>query len=199
LLQKYPVVGGLAISYFLIYLAAQSVQGNWNYFTIHRFHWSEKMVGISLASIGVLVALVQAGLIRVVNPKLGNQRSVYLGLFLYSTGLCLFAFASQGWMMFVFLLPYCLGGLAGPALQSILAGHIPPNEQGELQGTLTSLMCLTAIIGPPVMNNLFFYFSRDTAPVYFPGAPFLLGAFFMLSSTAIAYYVLQKERKAVMV
>ncbi len=199
LLQKYPVVGGLAISFFLIYLAAQSVQGNWNYFTIHRFHWSEKMVGISLATVGLMVALVQAGLIRVVNPRLGNKRSVYLGLFLYSTGLCLFAFATQGWMMFVFLIPYCLGGLAGPALQSILAGHIPPNEQGELQGTLTSLMCLTAIIGPPIMNNLFFYFSKDTAPVYFPGAPFLLGAIFMLLSTAIAYYVLQKEKKAAIV
>lgn len=199
LLQKYPVVGGLAISFFLIYLAAQSVQGNWNYFTIHRFNWSEKMVGISLATVGLMVVLVQAGLIRVVNPKLGNQRSVYLGLFLYSTGLCLFAFASQGWMMFVFLVPYCLGGLAGPALQAILAGHIPPTEQGELQGTLTSLMCLTAIIGPPVMNNLFFYFSKDTAPVYFPGAPFLLGAIFMLLSTAIAYYVLQKEKKAAIV
>jgi DHA1 family tetracycline resistance protein-like MFS transporter len=199
LLQKYPVVGGLAISYFLIYLAAQSVQGNWNYFTIHRFHWSEKMVGISLATVGVLVALVQAGLIRVVNPRLGNQRSVYLGLFLYSIGLCLFAFATQGWMMFAFLVPYCLGGLAGPALQSILAGHIPRNEQGELQGALTGLMCLTAIVGPQIMNNLFFYFSRDKAPVYFPGAPFLLAAFFMLLSTAIAYYVLQKEKKAAIV
>ncbi len=199
LLQKYPVVGGLAISFFLIYLAAQSVQGNWNYFTIHRFNWSEKMVGISLATVGLMVALVQAGLIRVVNPRLGNQRSVYLGLFLYSVGLCLFAFASQGWMMFAFLVPYCLGGLAGPALQAILAGHIPPNEQGELQGTLTSLMCLTAIIGPPVMNNLFFYFSKDAAPVYFPGAPFLLGAVFMLLSTAIAYYVLQKEKRAAIV
>lgn len=195
LLKRYPAIGGLAFSFFLIYLAAQSVQGNWSFFTIHRFHWNEKMVGISLAVVGVLVGAVQGGLTRVINPKLGNERSVYLGLFLYAAGLALFAFANQGWMMFVFLVPYCMGGIAGPALQSILAGHVPPNEQGELQGALTSLMSVTTIIGPPVMNNLFFFFTKKNAPVYFPGVAFLLGAIFMLVSIVIAKEVLSKERK----
>jgi DHA1 family tetracycline resistance protein-like MFS transporter len=194
LLKKYPVVGGLAISFFLIYLAAQAVQGNWNYFTIYRFHWSEKMVGISLAVVGLLVGLVQAGLIRIVNPLLGNERSIYIGLCLYSLGLVLFAFATQGWMMFVFLVPYCLGGIAGPALQSILAGHVPPNEQGELQGALTSLMSLTTIIGPLMMNNLFYYFTKDTTPVHLPGISFLLGAVFMFFSAVIAWYYLRSEK-----
>lgn len=195
LLKRYPAVGGLAISFFLIYLAAQAVQGNWSFFTIYRFNWSEKMVGISLAVVGLLVGLVQAGLTRVVNPKIGNEKSIYAGLFLYSIGLILFAFATQGWMMFVFLVPYCVGGIAGPALQSILAGHVPPNEQGELQGALTSLMSITTIIGPPVMNNLFKYFTTDKAPVYFPGVSFLLGAVFMLTSVLIAWSVLNKEKK----
>ena len=124
---------------------------------------------------------VQAGLTRVINPKLGNEKSIYLGLLLYTFGLVLFAFATEGWMMFAFLVPYCLGGIAGPSLQSILAGHVPPNEQGELQGTLTSLMSLTTIIGPPIMNNLFKYFTTENAPVHFPGAFFLLAALFMLA------------------
>jgi MFS transporter, DHA1 family, tetracycline resistance protein len=195
LFQKYSEVGGLAVSFFLIYLAALAVQGNWNYFTIYRFHWSEKMVGLSLAVVGLLVGLVQAGLIRIINPKLGNERCIYLGLCLYSLGLVLFAFATEGWMMFVFLVPYCLGGIAGPALQSILAGHIPPNEQGELQGALASLMSLTTIIGPPMMNYLFFFFTKENAPVHFPGVSFLLGALFMILSVLIARYVLGKEKK----
>jgi DHA1 family tetracycline resistance protein-like MFS transporter len=194
LFQRYKVVGGLAFSFFLIYLAAFAVQANWNFFTIHVFGWSEKMVGISLAVVGLLVVLVQAVLIRIVNPRLGNQRSVYLGLFMYSVGLCLFAFATQSWMMFVFLIPYCLGGFAGPALQAILAEHIPPNEQGELQGALTSLMSVTSIFGPIIMNNLFYYFTKTNALVYFPGAPFLLGAILMLLSAVIAYNVLKHEK-----
>jgi DHA1 family tetracycline resistance protein-like MFS transporter len=194
-LKKYPAISGLMFSFALIYLAAHAVQSNWNYFTIYRFQWDEKMVGYSLALVGLLVAAVQAGLIRIVNPRLGNQRSIYIGLLLYSIGLFLFAFASQSWMMFAFLIPYCLGGIAGPALQSILAGHVPPNEQGELQGALTSLMSLTSIFGPLVMNNLFYYFTKTNAPVHFPGAAFLLGAILMLFSAIIAWYVLGKEKR----
>jgi MFS transporter, DHA1 family, tetracycline resistance protein len=195
-LQKTPGIGSLAISFFLIYLAAQAVQGNWSFFTIYRFGWTEGLVGISLAVVGLLVGAVQGGLIRVINPRLGDEKSIYLGLLLYSLGLVLFAFASQSWMMFVFLIPYCLGGIAGPSLQAIISKHVPPNEQGELQGALTSLMSLTTIIGPLIMNNLFKYFTTDKAPFYFPGVSFLLGAVFMLLSVFIAWKVLSKERMA---
>lgn len=192
-LRKYPAVGGLIGSFVLIYLAAHAVQSNWSFFNIERFKWTPKMIGISLGVIGVLVAAVQGGLVRVVNPRLGNERSVYIGLGLYALGLLLFAFASQSWMMFVFLIPYCLGGIAGPALQSIISGHVPPNEQGELQGALTSLMSATSIVGPLMMTNLFAYFTHKEAPIYFPGASFLLGAVFMLASAIWAYIALRKE------
>jgi MFS transporter, DHA1 family, tetracycline resistance protein len=93
-------------------------------------------------------------------------------------------------MMFVFLVPYCLGGICGPALQAVMAGHVPNSQQGELQGALTGLMSLTAIFGPPVMANIFSYYTGKSAPVYFPGAPFVLGAVLMLASAVIAYYAL---------
>ena len=192
-LRKTPGIGGLAICYFLIYLAGQAVQGNWSFFTIYRFSWSEKMVGISLAVVGLLVGAVQAGLTRVVNPKLGNVKSIYVGLFLYTVGLILFAFATKGWMMFAFLIPYCLGGIATPSLQATLAKHVLPNQQGELQGALTGLMSLTTIIGPLMMNNLFTFFTSKKAPFHFPGIPFFLAALFMLSSLIIAWSLLNKE------
>ena len=194
-LKKTKGIGGLAISFFLIYLAAQAVQGNWSFFTIYRFSWSEDMVGISLGAVGLLVGAVQGGLTRVINPKLGNQKSIYLGLLLYTAGLILFAFATQGWMMFAFLVPYCLGGIAGPSLQATISQHVPPNQQGELQGALTSLMSLTTIIGPLMLNNLFTFFTSTKAPFIFPGVFFLLAAFFMLLSVLIAYTVFQKEKK----
>ncbi len=194
-LTRHPEIGGLAFGFFLIYLGSQSVQGNWNFFTIYRFGWSEKMVGISLTVVGVLVGGVQAGLTRVINPKIGNEKSIYLGLSLYTLGLVLFALATQSWMMFAFLIPYCLGGIAGPSLQSVISGHVPPNQQGELQGALTSLMSLTTIIGPPVMSFTFSYFTTDKAPFYFPGMHFLIGAVCMFLSIIIIYKVLSKEKK----
>ena len=190
---KKPSLTGLAVVYFLIYFAAQSVQANWNFFTIYRFHWSEKLVGLSLAAVGLLVGLIQGGLTRVVNPRLGNSRSIYIGLLLYTLGLTLFAFASEGWMMFVFLIPYCLGGIAGPALQSIITVQVSPREQGELQGSLTSIMSLTTIIGPITMNNLFYYFTSPAAPFHFAGVSFLLAAVLMLLASFIAWLALRNK------
>lgn len=194
-LTRHPEIGELALCFFLIYLGAQSVQGNWNFFTIYRFGWTEKMVGISLAVVGVLVGAVQGGLTRVVNPKIGDEKSIYLGLSLYTLGLVLFAFATQSWMMFAFLVPYCLGGICGPSLQSVIAGHVPSNQQGELQGALTSLMSVTTIIGPLMMNSTFAYFTSNKAPFHFPGIHFLIGAVCMLVSLYVIYRVLSRERR----
>ena len=192
-LRKFPGIGGLIISLILVYIAGHAVQSNWTFFTIEKFGWSKKLIGISLGMFGLLIALVQAGLIRIVQPRLGNEKSVYIGLAFYTAGMLLFAFANQTWLMFAFMVPYCLGGIAGPALQAIISGHVPSNEQGELQGALTSLMSATSIVGPPLMTNLFAYFTRPGAPVQFAGAPFLLGAVLFLASTVLAYYTLKHD------
>ncbi|RYD73172.1 MAG: MFS transporter, partial [Sphingobacteriales bacterium] len=185
-LKKYPVIAGLIISLILLYIASHATQSAWTYYTMYKFNWNEKMVGYSLGMVGLLVAIVQGGLIRVINPKLGPKRSVYVGLFLYVIGFVLFAFATQGWMMFAFLVPYCLGGIAGPALQGIISNQVPDNEQGELQGGLTSLMSVTSIVGPPLMTGLFAYFTGKNAPVQFAGAPYLLAAALTFVSVILA-------------
>jgi DHA1 family tetracycline resistance protein-like MFS transporter len=190
-LSRFPAVAGLIISFFLIYVASHAVQSNWSYFNIEKFKWSPKMIGISLAVVGVLVSLVQGVLVRFVNPKIGNEKSVYLGLGLYTIGLVLFGLASQSWMMFAFLVPYCLGGISGPGLQAIISGSVPSNEQGELQGSLTSVISITSIVGPLVMSNLFAFFTGPIAPFYFPGAPFMLAALLMLLSCFFAYKALR--------
>ena len=185
-LRRFPVISGLVGSFFFIYVAAFSVQSTWTFFTMEQFKWNELMVGYSLGTVGLLVAIVQGGLIRIVIPKIGQKRSIYFGLALYTLGLVLFAFASQSWMMFAFLVPYCLGGIAGPAIQGIISNEVPPNQQGELQGGLTSLISVTSIIGPPLMTNIFAGFTSKNAIVYFPGAPFLTGAILMLVSLILA-------------
>ena len=192
-LKKYPGISGLIGSLILIYIAGHAIQSNWTFFTIEKFGWTERLIGISLGAFGLLIALVQGGLIRFVQPRLGNDRSVFVGLAMYTIGLVLFAFASQSWMLFAFMVPYCLGGIAGPALQAIISGHVPPNEQGELQGALTSLISATSIVGPPMMTNLFAYFTKPGAPIHFSGAPFLFAAVLMLSSTLLAYAFLKRK------
>ena len=192
-LKKYKGVGGLIVSLIFLYIASHAVQSTWTFFNIEKFQWSNTLMGISLTVIGLLIAIVQGGLIRYINPKLGDERSIYVGLGLYSLGLFLFSFATDGWMMFVFLIPYCLGGIAGPAIQSIISGNVPKNEQGELQGALTSLMSATSIVGPLLMTNLFAWFTRPEGDIKFAGAPFFAGAILMLISAVVAMRSMKKE------
>lgn len=193
-LRKHPQISSLIITLILVYVAGHAVQTNWSFFTMYEFSWTEKLVGISLGVVGLLVGAVQGGLVRWLNPIIGDQKSIYYGLTLYAIGLLLFAFATEGWMMFVFLIPYCLGGIAGPALQSVITRSVPKTEQGELQGALTGLISGTAIIGPPIMTNLFFYFTHDAAPFKFSGAPFFLAFLLMFASIFFAYKAFNKNK-----
>ena len=181
-LRKYPAIGGFIISFVLIYMASHAVQGTWSFFTMYRFNWTEKTVGYSLALVGVIVAIVQGGLIKYIVKALGEKRTVITGMLLWTSGLMLFAFASQSWMMFVFCIPYCFGGIAGPTLQGIISNQVPATEQGKLQGSLTGLISLTGVVGPPVMTYIFYTFTQDDAPFEFPGAAFFVGAILMILS-----------------
>ena len=192
-LKKYKSVIGLAISLFLVYFAVQAVQSVWTFYTMDKFHWNEAMIGYSLGAVGLFVAIVQGGLIRLIIPKLGQERSIWIGLLLYAGGLLLFAFATKGWMMFAFLVPYCLGGIAGPALQGYMSNSVPANEQGELQGGLTSLMSISSIFGPLLMTESFYFFTKPNSFFQFPGAPFVIGSILMLLSALLAIRSFKKN------
>ncbi len=192
-LRRYPVILSLVASLIFIYVAGHANQSTWTYITMMKFNWDERWVGYSLAFVGLMTGIVQGGLTRVLIPKLGQRNSVFIGLGLYALGFVLFAFATQGWMMFAFMIPFSLGGIAGPSLQGIISGQVPANEQGELQGALTSLISLTSIIGPLLMTNLFAYFTDPASSVQFPGAPFLMGAVLSLGSMLLAMRSLFKH------
>lgn len=193
-LKKFPNIIGLVTAMFFMYFASHAVNGNWSFYTMYRYHWDERMVGISLGVVGLLVAIVQGGLVRYINPKIGNGKSILIGFFLNAIGQFLIAVATQEWMIFVFLIPYCMGGLAGPAIQSEITNHVPSNEQGQIQGTLASLNSATATFGPLVMTSIFYYFTHDDAPFKFPGAPFILAAFLMFAALIFAYNGLKKTQ-----
>lgn len=175
-LGKYPAILGLLIAYFCVTLGGQVHPATWTFFTMKEFNWTPDQVGYSLAFVGLMIAFVQGFLTRKTQPILGDQRSVVIGLFLYTIGFSLFSLANQGWMMYAFMIPFGLGGIAGPSLQSLISQQVGPSNQGELQGGLTSLQSITTILGPLLASNLFSYFTASSSPVHFPGAAFLMGA-----------------------
>lgn len=191
-LSKHKGLIGLLVILFIVNLAGQAMPSTWTFFCIERFKWDEKMIGYSLAVVGVAIALVQGGLIGIFTKKLGPKKCIFIGLAFYVIGFFLFAMANQPWMMYAFMLPYAMGGISIPNVQGILSSQVPSNEQGELQGGITSLISVTAVIGPLLMTSSFTFCTKDPETLYFPGIPFFIGGILTFISFAISYFTLKK-------
>jgi DHA1 family tetracycline resistance protein-like MFS transporter len=124
--------------------------------------------------------------------------TVLLGLGVMATGYLGFSLAGEGWVMLVCIVPFALGSLAMPALRSILSHRVGADAQGELQGAMSSLMSLTAIVAPVFLTQLFGYFTSASAPVYFPGAPFMTAAVLTIGSAVVVAGVLFSRREPVL-
>ncbi|MCA6363073.1 MAG: TCR/Tet family MFS transporter [Bacteroidetes bacterium] len=191
-LARYPLVLRMGVAFFLINMAGQSLQSVWNFYTEYRLGWEPGMIGLSLAFVGIMVALVQGGLSRVLIPKLGNRRSILIGISMYGLGMFIAGMANSSFWMFACVVPLAFGGLAGPTIQGILSKKVGKDEQGELQGFITSVMSLTAMIGPVLMTTLFAWFTDGTISTNLPGAPYFASALFCVAALVWMIYVLRK-------
>ena len=189
---KYAGLAGMILALFLANIAGQALPATWTFFTMEMYEWNEAEVGYSLSFVGLLVAIVQGGLVGMAVKQFGNKKVVIFGFLFWTIGMFLFSIASTSWMLYAFLIPYALGGVAGPTLQGILSNQVSVKEQGNLQGTMTSVISLTTIIGPALAAFLFYRFTGDHALVYFPGAPYVAGALLLLISTIVVAIALRK-------
>jgi DHA1 family tetracycline resistance protein-like MFS transporter len=191
---KQPRLGLLLGAISLVYIGQKAVEYLLSFFLYEKFDWTLISVGTLGIFIGVVLVGIQGGLIRYTIPKFGQEKNIIAGLIFYAIGLTLIAFVSKGWMMYVYMIPYCLGGISGPALQGFATGKVAKNKQGELQGAITILNSISIILGPLIFSYLFFYFTKKGTSVYFPGAPYLLAAGLMVISTFMAVRSFRKAK-----
>lgn len=185
-MRKYPAVLPLAMAAFLWQLGHQVLPSVWAFYTMEKFHWTTAAVGASLAASGVVMAISQGMLTRVLIPWLGGERhSALLGLLAGACVYCWYAFAPEGWMMYLGIAAWAIAALAWPSLNALMSQRIPATAQGELQGGLASVSSLASIIGPPVLTQLFGHFASPSATPRFPGAPFLAAAALALLSAGV--------------
>ncbi|WP_372370998.1 TCR/Tet family MFS transporter [Candidatus Uabimicrobium sp. HlEnr_7] len=184
-MKQFPIVSGLLIVLFVAQIARDSYASIWTYYSIESFKWSESEIGYSLALVGILLALVQGKLIRVVIPKIGERKALLLGLFMAGCAFTGFAFARQTWVACLFIVVSSLGGFIDPSIRAIMSNQIDENQQGELQGAISSLVSFSAILSPIIMTQTFSYFTGKDNIFYFPGAPFALAAILIICSMLI--------------
>jgi DHA1 family tetracycline resistance protein-like MFS transporter len=184
-LKRYPMVFGLIGAYVLFQMGHHALPATWSFFAIEKFDWSPREIGYSLGAVGILMVLVQAVLLRVALPRLGSRRAAMIGYVCAIVSFLGYAFVTEGWMIYPFLVAGAMQGFISPAMQGIMSTQVSDSEQGELQGGLGSMSSLTSIISPPFMTQLFAAFTGPAAPVYFAGAPWLAAAILTLLSLAL--------------
>lgn len=193
--KRYPMILALIGVTVLMRLAHDSLPSTWTYYTMLKFNWSPGDVAWSLVAVGALTALSFGFLPRIVVPKIGEVNAVYIGFLAGGIGYVGYAFSSQPWMIYGWMVLWAFGGLGNPALNAIMSKNVPENEQGELQGTLASIGSITSIVAPLAMTNLFAYFTSGHAPIYFAGASFLAAA--VCEFGALGFFIRAQPRTQV--
>ena len=174
-----PMVAWFFVAMFLFNLAHFAYPAVWSFYTKEAFAWSNAQIGLSLAIVGISFAVAQGWLIRLILPRLGEAGTAFWGFVLSIAGLVLFGLATEGWMVYAIIPFMGLGALITPAMTALMSRRVPADAQGELQGALSGVLGVTLIISPVLMTQTFGYFTSAGAPVYLPGAPFLVAAALM--------------------
>ncbi len=191
-MRRYPIIMGLLVVIVLYQLAHDANPATWSFYMIEKFGWSERDIGLSLAAVGLSMAIVQGALIGPIIDRIGERRTAYAGLLMGGIGFIGFATAAQGWMIYAWIIPFSFIGIAMPAIKGIMSRQVSDDAQGELQGAISSLMAAVWIFSPLLMTQLFSYFSGPAAPIYFPGASFLAAGVLMLLALMFSRNALQR-------
>jgi MFS transporter, DHA1 family, tetracycline resistance protein len=190
---RYGAVAALVPVFVATQLAQQGLQSVWVPYATYRYGWDVAGVGLSLAIVGLLFAISQGVLVRPMIARFGERRTLLISLGIAVLGMLLFGLASQGWMMYVVTGVYCAGlGLLNPAVQGLMSRSVPANQQGLLQGAMTSVMTGAAIVGPLLANGSFALAIGPDLPVTVPGTPFFLGSVLCLAALLLAWRGLRR-------
>lgn len=187
-------ISALIWGFFLLFLAGNSHPSVWTLYTQYKFNWTSTDVGLSLSFVGIVTAISQGYLTRVLIPKIGERRAVLYGTGCNIVCFALFGLATQGWMLYAVLIVGALSGIAPAAIQSLISRGVPSQEQGELQGSLVSIGSLAAIIAPLVYTDAFARFTGPDAIVEFPGFPYIVASLFSVVAMVIYLKALPKQK-----
>jgi MFS transporter, DHA1 family, tetracycline resistance protein len=189
---RHRIVLGLTGTVMCSYMAQWILQSVWALHTQSRFGWSLRQVGISLMIVGVATAFVQGVLVRVAVPRLGERRALIVGLVMGVIGQAALGLSTSGSLLLASIPLLALAGLAGPAVQAIISREVAANEQGEIQGALSSLNGIAAIVGPLIGTTLLARFSPIDASPHIPGAAFYAAALFNALGLVLAVRLLAR-------
>lgn len=166
-----PGVRRLLLVYFLSVAAFSAMESTYAFLAKGRYGLSDRHVSWVFAYIGVLVVVVQGGLVGPLTRRFGEKPLLVLGLALEGLALAALPFASGLGGLLAATAPLAIGsGLANPAMTSLLSRASSAEDQGGTLGIGQSSAAVGRIVGP-----LSGTYTFDASPAY----PYLGGAALM--------------------
>jgi DHA1 family tetracycline resistance protein-like MFS transporter len=185
-LRRFRGVIDLAGMHFILMCGNTMMQSIWVLYVGYRYHWTTLEVGLSLTFIGLMTVVVQGGLVKRIIAWTGERRGLVTGLLISAFIMVAYGAATRGWMIYCLAAVGALGGIAGPAAQSLITKHVPPNEQGAVQGSLSGLTSLAGIFAPIVAAWSFGKGISADARWHIPGIAFYEASVLMFIALALA-------------
>ena len=186
-LRTQPEILALTVVVFLMAMAHMVYPMTFALYADYRFEWGPKMVGYSLAIVGLAGAIVQGGLIGKIKIWMGERRMRMFGCAMGTIAFVLYGYVPSGYWFWAVIPISAFWGIANPAAQAIMTRHIAPNEQGRLQGAIGSLNSVAGIIAPPLYTNIFAGVTAVAIPSWHSGATFYLAGAFVAMGGLIAW------------
>ena len=166
----------IAFIYFVWVCAINVYPASWAFFAPAQFGWNTQMVGVSLTLVGVSMVLFQTFVIGKAVKRFGERKTAMIGMIFGIASFTITAFLTNGTIALMFNVVNGFSGMAMPAINAMMSMRTPPDQQGELQGLTGSMSALAFLMAQLVYNNVLATFTANDAPVYFPGAPFVISA-----------------------
>ena len=173
-----PGMAGVVIVLILWQIASLVYPMTWSFYGIAQFGWSTRMIGLSLAAVGITIAISQIFITGPAVKRFGERDAATIGLVVAIAGFITYSLITETWMAFAAMVFIALQGLVQPSLMAMLSRRATPETQGEVQGISAMALGLGSIAGPLVLTSPMAYFTGPNAPVYFPGAPYVIAAGF---------------------
>ena len=185
-LRRINGVGRLLLILFIYDVAFYVYPAIWSYWSEEKFGWGPIQIGYSFAAFGLCMAFTQGYLMKKIIRYIGENKTIKITLYINIISFFCIAFITDSWMIWVLIPVISLGVIIGPALQGLMSQAVPDNQQGELQGLLTSITAIGMIISPLLMTFTFGFFTGVGNYLYFPGSPFIIS--FILVILCIILY-----------
>src|SRR5438876_2643504 len=192
LLRSHSELWKLATLQFLAYVSHE-VFVIWALYAIYRYAWSQTMIGISLAIVGIFTAAISGGLTGRIVAWLGERRTLYIGQFFGAVGMVIAGFARTSAVYIVSIPIISMWNISFPAAQGIMTHHVSEREQGELQGAIGSLRSIAFVIGPFLFSWTFAWFIDPKHSIQLPAAGYYLAAGLLFSAMLMATRIKQPQ------